>query len=222
MQHTSDLTIPQSLEEILASGKVALIVYDMQIGVLNQIRQKKQLIKQVTKVLTAARKAYIRTFFFRHLSLPKEIMGVSQYRMAMTWQKADSVDKIEPWFLRDSKGFQLTPELAPQKNEVIFDKITMSAFEGTPLNMVLRDCEINAFIIVGVAMEIGIEPTIRHGVDLGYIPILVTDACGTGDQSASKRSTDCLDYSGDTILTNIATICNLLEQQREGKVGINR
>jgi len=44
----------------------------------------------------------------------------------------------------------------------------------------LRDCGINAFITVGVAMEIGIEPTIRHGADCGYIPVLVTDACGPG------------------------------------------
>ena len=56
----------------------------------------------------------------------------------------------------------------------------MSAFETTPLDIALRDCGINSFIIVGVATEIGIEPTIRHGDDLGYIPIVVTDACGAG------------------------------------------
>src|SRR4030095_3852872 len=29
-----------------------------------------------------------------------------------------------------------------------------------------------SFIIVGVATEIGIEPTARHGADLGYVPVL--------------------------------------------------
>jgi nicotinamidase-related amidase len=51
----------------------------------------------------------------------------------------------------------------------------MSAFESTPLDIVLRDCGINAFAIVAVATEIGIEPTVRHGADLGYIPVVVTD-----------------------------------------------
>jgi nicotinamidase-related amidase len=39
----------------------------------------------------------------------------------------------------------------------------------------------NLIIIPPAAMEIGIEPTVRHGADLGYIPIVVTDACGSGD-----------------------------------------
>lgn len=66
-----------------------------------------------------------------------------------------------------------------------FDKIAMSAFEGTFLNIALRDCGINTFVIVGIATEIGIEPTVRHGADLSYIPVIVTDACGGGDEVAA-------------------------------------
>ena len=47
----------------------------------------------------------------------------------------------------------------------------MSAFESTWFDIALRDCGIDSFIIVGVATEIGIEPTVRHGADLGYIPV---------------------------------------------------
>ena len=49
------------------------------------------------------------------------------------------------------------------RDEAILDKITMSAFEGTPLSIALRDCGLIAFAIAGVAVEIGIEPTVRHG-----------------------------------------------------------
>lgn len=66
-------------------------------------------------------------------------------------------------------------------SEAIFDKITMSAFESTPLDIALRDCGI---LIVGVATEIGIEPTVRHAADLGCIPVVVTDACGAGNGQA--------------------------------------
>jgi len=50
------------------------------------------------------------------------------------------------------------------------------------------DCGINAFAIVGVAMEVGIEPTVRHAADLGYIPVIVSDACGAGNEDIAKRS----------------------------------
>src|SRR3954469_9763275 len=68
-------------------------------------------------------------------------------------------------FLRDSPGFAIVPELAPRASEAIFDKLAMSAFEGTPLEMALRDCGITAVAIVGIATEIGIEPTARHAAD---------------------------------------------------------
>src|SRR5207249_6092825 len=136
--------------------------------------------KKILKVLSAARRAGVRVFFSRHLSLPKELMGMLQFRMAMAWQRVDSPDEVTPLFLRDAPGFQIIPELQPRPTEGVFDKLTMSAFEGTWLDFALRDCGINAFIVVGVATEIGIEPTARHGADLGYIPVLVTDACGAG------------------------------------------
>src|SRR5438445_902794 len=112
-------------------------------------------------------------------------MGVSQMRMAMAWQRVKSVDDVKPWFLRDSPGFQMIPEVNPLPSEAVFDKITMSAFEGTPLDIAPRDCGIDAFAIVGIAMEIGIEPTVRHGADLGYIPVVVKDACGFGHRDAA-------------------------------------
>src|SRR6266404_7255588 len=153
------------------------------------------------------RGAGIRVFFTRHMSLPKELMGVSQLRMAMAWQRVKSVGEVRPWFLRDSPGFQLIPEVNPLPSEAVFDKITMSAFEGTPLDIALRDCRIEAFAIIGIAMEIGIEPTVRHGADLGYIPVVVRDACGFGHRDAAARSIASLEFAGDALLTNADTFC---------------
>ncbi len=128
----------------------------------------------------------------------------------MAWQRVTTVADVKPWFLRDSPGFQLVPDLAPLASEVVFDKITMSAFEGTPLDIALRDCGINSFIIVGVATEIGIAPTVRHGADLGYIPIVVTDACGAGNVEAAEHAMANLEYVGDAIMTDTQSVCHIL------------
>jgi biuret amidohydrolase len=212
MKKAYGFNIPQMLEEVCDPQRVALLVYDMQVGILNQIKNADKITQQVLKVLTAARNAGVRVFFSRHLSLPKEIMGMFQFRMAMAWQRTDSPEQVNPWFLRDAPGFQITPDLAPRPSEGVFDKLTMSAFEGTWLDFALRDCGINAFIIVGVATEIGIEPTARHGADLGYIPVLVIDACGAGDEEAAKRSIESLKFAGDVLITDTETICNVLRK----------
>jgi nicotinamidase-related amidase len=112
--------------------------------------------------------------------MPNELAGIAQLHTAMAWQHVDKVENVQPRFIRDSPGFALIPELQPRPDEIVFDKIGMSFFSGTPLNTVLRDAGITTFIIVGTVLEIGITPTISHGVDLGYIPIVI-------NQSTKKR-----------------------------------
>jgi biuret amidohydrolase len=206
VQKAYGLEIPDSLREACNPERLALVVYDMQVGILRQISNAAEVTAKVVQVLGIAREAGVRVFFMRHMSLPRELMGVSQLRTAMAWQRVEKVDDVRPWFLRDSPGFHLVADVAPLPAEAIFDKITMSAFEGTPLDIALRDCGIKAFAIVGVATEIGIEPTVRHGADLGYIPIIVTDACGAGHQEAGERALATLRFIGDAIFTDVASL----------------
>jgi biuret amidohydrolase len=213
MKSTFGISIPQTLDEVCNPQRVALLVYDMQAGILSQIKNAQEITQQVLKVLSAARDAGVRVFFSRHLSLPKELMGMFQFRMAMAWQRTDSPEQVKPWFLRDDPSFQIIPELAPRPTEGVFDKLTMSAFEGTWLDFALRDCGINTVIIVGVATEIGIEPTARHGADLGYIPVIVTDACGAGNEEAAKRSIESLKFAGDALITDTEAICDVLRNR---------
>jgi nicotinamidase-related amidase len=207
MQRAFGLNIPETLDDVCDPARLALVVYDMQVGIVSQVKDGREIVARVSKVLDAARRAGIRVVFTRHMSLPKELMGVFQFRMAMAWERVKSANDVNPMFLRDSAAFQLVAEMNPLPTEAVFDKITMSAFEGTPLNIALRDCGIDAFAILGIAMEIGIEPTVRHGADLGYIPIVVSDACGCGHDEAAARSIEGLRFSGDAFFTDVEGIC---------------
>lgn len=210
MQEFLGIKIPGTLEEIISPPNTALIVYDMQIGIVPQIKNGPEITERVRRVVDAARSAGVRTFFTRHMSLPKELMGAFQSRTAMAWQRAESMEKVKPMFLRDSPGFQIVPELKPLASEGIVDKITMSAFEGTYLNIALRDCGIRSFLIAGIALEIGIDPTCRQGADLGFWPVLVRDACGFGNEEAASHSLESLKHMGDTTITDSDTVCKLL------------
>jgi nicotinamidase-related amidase len=210
MQEFAGIRIPQSLDEIISPQNTALIVYDMQVGIVGQIKNGQEITQKTRGVLDAARTAGVRTFFTRHMSLPKELMGAFQYRTAMSWQRVDSPEKVKPMFLRDSPGFQVIPELQPRPSEGIVDKITMSAFEGTYLEIALRDCGIRSFLITGIALEIGIDPTCRQGSDLGFWPILVQDACGFGNEEAAIHSLASLKHMGDTTIIDVQTACALL------------
>ena len=129
------------------------------------------------------------------------------------------MDDVHSWSLPGSDVHAIVPELAPRDTEAVFDKIGMSAFEGTPLDTALRDCGVRTFVIVGVAMEIGIEPTIRQGADLGYIPVVVEDACGSGDDDAGRRALASLRYMGDAMFTHVTEITILLRQAHRHQSG---
>ena len=210
MQHRRNLLIPDTLADVCDPDRIALIVYDMQVGVVGQLAHGRQVTERVRQVLEAARRAAVRVFFTRHMTLPAELMGVSQLRTATAWQRKHRVEDVVSPFLRNSPSFQLVPELVPRESEAVFDKLSLSAFEGTPLEFALRDAQVTAFAIVGAATEVGLEPTVRHGADRGLIPVVVTDACGAGNPAAARRSLDALAFAGDAILTDIQTISGLL------------
>ena len=221
MKRAYGLDVPETLAEALDPDRTALIVYDMQVGIMRQLQRAPEITAKVAEVLAVARDAGIRTCFLRHTSLPTNLMGVFQLRQALAWQRKTSIGEIQPWFLRGSEPHEIVPELAPRDTEAVFDKIGMSAFEGTPLDTVLRDCGIRAFLIVGVAMEIGIEPTVRQGADLGYIPLVVEDACGAGHEEAGQRAIASLRYMGDAIFTTVAEVTAVLRGRR-GALGESR
>ena len=219
MKRANGLEIPESVEEAIDLDRTALLVYDMQVGILRQLRHGGEIITKVADVLAVAREVGLRTCFLRHTSLPKNLMGVFQMRQALAWQRKASMDDVHPWFLPGSDAHAVVPELAPRDTEAVFDKIGMSAFEGTPLDTALRDCGVRIFVIVGVAIEIGIEPTIRQGADLGYIPVVVEDACGAGDDDAGKRALAGLRHMGDAMFTNVSEITTLLRRAHRNQSG---
>jgi nicotinamidase-related amidase len=210
VEHAYGLSIPTTLDDLATPERLALVDYDMQVGILSQLAEPEPITAAVERVLDAARVAGVRVFFTRHLSLPRELMGVAQYRTAMAWQRVERPDEVRPWFLRDAPGFEIVPELAPRPSEGLLDKISMSAFEGTYLDIALRDCGIQAVALAGVALEIGIEPTVRHAVDLGYVPVLLEDACGAGHPEAGARSLESLRFAGDALIVSSESFCRAL------------
>ena len=210
MDHGFGLDVPETLAEVCRPERLALLVYDMQVGIASQLTDGREVTRAVAGVLDAARAGGFRVFFTRHMSLPGEVAGVAQLRTAKAWQRARTVADVRPSFPRDSPQFQIVPELAPRASEAIFDKLAMSAFVGTPLEMALRDCGLGAFAVVGIALEVGIEPTVRHATDLGFLPVVVADACGSRDRAAVERAFAGFAFAGGSLVTEIATVAPLL------------
>jgi len=210
------LSIPSALEELCEPRRTALLVYDMQVGICSQIREGARVVERCAVALAAARHAGMRVVFTRHLSCPKNWMGTTQLRSAMAWQRTVDPEAVKAWFLRGAAASEIMPELRPSADELVLDKLSMSAFEGTPLSYVLKDCDILGVAIVGIALEIGIEPTVRHATDLGFVPIVLADACGIGNAEAGARSLSTMRFVGEAIISEVDSFSRLLEASGSG------
>ena len=195
MQQAFGVDVPETVAEMCRPATSAVLVYDAQVGILAHVRDREGLTARIADVLRAARASGVPVVYVRHVSLPPSHMGVAALRTAMAWQRRERAQDVTAAFPPDADHTAITAELAPADGEPVFDKLGMSALVGTPVEALLRDRGVTTLVLVGAVLEIGIEPTARHAADLGFLPVVVDDACGVVDDDAAQRSLASLDYS---------------------------
>ena len=210
MDHFHELDIPESLDDALRPSTLALVVYDMQVGVLSQIADADRVLANVLRVLAAARERGVRTVFLRHYSMPTELAGVFQLRQAKVWQRKAHASETRPLIPHGAPGFELTPALEPRAGEGVIDKITMSAFEGTPLDIVLRDCGCARIASSASRSKLASSPPCATR------PISATSrsSCAMPAEPATPRPGDraleALVFAGDAIVADTAAVTTSL------------
>jgi biuret amidohydrolase len=210
MDSTFGIDIPETLEEICAPSRAALLVYDLQVGIVSQISGGDALVERVATLVRSARAAGLRIVYTRHYNVPLGWAGTGQLRMAKSWQRVRTASELKQRLMYGSPGVQIAQAVAPHSEDVVLDKVTLSAFESTPLTFLLRDLGICSVLMAGIALEVGLEPTARHAADLGFVPVLVQDAIGFGNAEAARRSLAALQYSGDSVLTDLRSVLGVL------------
>ncbi len=194
MQQAFGVSVPETIAEMCRPTSTAVLVYDAQVGIFAHVQDRDGLVQRVRSVIDAARAAGAPVLYVRHVSLPPTHLGAAGLRTAMAWQRLERARAVQATFL-PTLHTQLLDELAPASGEPVFDKLGMSALVGTPVEALLRDRSVSTLVLVGAVLEIGIEPTARHAADLGFLPVVVDDACGVVDPEAAQRCLASLDYT---------------------------
>jgi biuret amidohydrolase len=87
-------------------------------------------------------------------------------------------------FAPGAAGAQLIPEMAAQaKPDHVFDNQKLSGLAGNDVLEWLRARDIGQVFITGVATNLTVEQTARHGSDCGLIVHPVTDCVAAGDDA---------------------------------------
>jgi len=101
----------------------------------------------------------------------------------------------------DGRGGDVVSTLAPQPSENFLFKARYSAFDHTPLALLLESLSIERILLMGAATEGCIVQTAIHAREYGLKVTILADACATADEELEQLALAYAEQVGGVRLT---------------------
>jgi nicotinamidase-related amidase len=101
-----------------------------------------------------------------------------------------------------SHGAAIADELTPQPDDAVITHQRAGGFQGSELDVTLRDAGVDTVVFVGVATNLSVEGTARVASDLGYRTVVVSDACSAATPAAHAASLESLGLLAEIVTTD--------------------
>ena len=191
--------------------QTALIVVDMQNdfgakgGMFDRagidIEPIRAIVPKVAKTITAARASgikvtYLKMGFQPDLSDigPRDGPNYLKHQQLYVGEPNSAPDgSASRILIRDTWDTEIVPELKPTSDDIVIWKHRFSGFHETDLDSTLKRLRIRYLIFAGATTSVCVESTMRDGMFLDYVPVLLSDATAEPlgyamDQSNQKAS----------------------------------
>jgi len=184
-------TRPEPLEIDL--NRTAVVIIDMQNGYVSKggyidlcgsdISRYEKIIEPIKTLTDTARSKGLKVIYVvtKH---PPDLSDSGGPDSAL-WHKDFALNlkrKHPEWedtfTLRDTWGSEIINELKPQEGDIVCEKMRMTAFYQTNVDTILKTYNLKYLLFTGVATNGCVEASMRDAYNIGYFPILVSDASG--------------------------------------------
>jgi len=160
-------------------SKTALLVMDVQAGIVAMLPDAAAILNNVTKAIAKARDQKIPVIYvvvgFRQgapeISPNNKTFSASKERFA-------SVNMAEFMKVHD--------DLKPQADEVVVTKRRVSGFAGSDLEVILRAYGVQHLVLTGIATSGVVLSTLREAADKDYGITVLADCCADSDEEVHR------------------------------------
>jgi ureidoacrylate peracid hydrolase len=106
--------------------------------------------------------------------------------LIMMRQRPELAGKL---LVRGTWDWQIVDELRPQPGDMVIHKTRYDGFARTTLDADLKALGVRNLLFTGIATNICVESTARHGFFLDYWPILIADAVNAAGPDVTRQAT---------------------------------
>ncbi len=207
--------VAESIDEVLAVSRLALLVVDVQNdfchsqGAISKrnvdlSKVRNQVVPALISFIAKCREARLPVVFVKTVH--------SDWTNSPSWmgRMGGTVSKI-PICAAGTDGAEFYG-VEPGPGDFIVTKHRYSGFVGTDLNLVLRSKGIETVFMTGVATNVCVETTARDAFCLDYHVIFVEDCCGAYSPEEHAATLDNINkYFG--IVSDSKTIVKIMEEK---------
>jgi nicotinamidase-related amidase len=161
-------------------AKMALLVMDMQEGIVTRYAQGGDFLAPVSATITAARAASIPVIYVAVAFRPG-FPEVSPNNKSFA-----TIKQRPPSMLASMTTMEIHPAIAPQPTDIVVTKRRVSAFSGSDLEVVLRAQGIAHLVLCGIATSGVVLSTLREAADKDYQLTVLADCCFDNDDEVQR------------------------------------
>ncbi len=180
MSTSSAGAIPERLQVLLSRGQCAVLLQELQEGVvgatsglpaLAEVVQQSALVPNAARVAAMARRVGVPVIHCTAENLPRGF-GVNTNARLFAGARKRGMDNLP-----GSDSVQPIGALGPFESDVVLPRLHgLSPLTGSPLDSLLRNNGIRTIVVMGVSLNIAIPNLVFDAVNRSYQVVLVSDA----------------------------------------------
>jgi nicotinamidase-related amidase len=188
MKTLGNLTIFDSVGEIVDPEHTALVLWDCQNALVDHIFNREEYLTDLKTLLAAARSRKIPVIYTKITPLPAGYQSAWNLYLNMKRYNVDDPAKLPVFMKPGSSEAEINPELAPRDGEIILNKHSADIFFGTNFEQLMRFRAVQTILFTGIATEFGVEHSAREASIRGFYTIVISDCVSSGDKEKHEMA----------------------------------
>lgn len=196
MPQRQDNTATAPIEEMVAPGRTALVIIDMQNDLCSpdgitarsgaDLSMIHTMMPKLIRLRTAARRAGVLVTYLKLTDDPQANFSspaLVHFRAGRKFLKG-----VTEMLMENTWGWEIPPELSPLPDEPVLLKYRPDGFAGTMLDSVLRSNDIQTVVVSGVATHGCVEATARGAACRDYTVVVPSDCVANREPELHEAS----------------------------------